>query len=44
MESNDKLKETDIKKWTCYYLGGIININDLALDNISIEKKSYKIF
>ena len=44
MESNDKLKETDIKKWTCYYLGGIININDLALDNISIEKKNTKYF
>ena len=44
MESNDELKEIDIKNCTCYYFDEIININSLNLDNISIDKKSYKIF
>ena len=29
MESNDELKEIDIKSFMCYYINGIINIEDL---------------
>ena len=42
MESNDKLKETDIKNRTCYYFDDIIKIEDFDIDNILIEQKSYK--
>ena len=41
MESNDELKEIDIKSCTCYYFDGIINIEDFNLDNILIDEKSY---
>ena len=42
MKSNDGLKQTDIKNHTCYYFGDIININDLDLENIFIDKNSYE--
>ena len=42
MESNDKLKEIDIKNRTCYYFDEIIKIEDFDLDNILIVEKSYK--
>ena len=42
MESNEKLKETDIKNRTCYYFNDIIKIEDLDLDNSLIEGNSYK--
>ena len=42
MESNDKLKETDIKNCTCYYFDDIIKIEDFDLDNILVDKKSYE--
>ena len=29
MESNNELKEIDIKNFTCYYFDDIINNNDL---------------
>ena len=29
MESNDELKEIDIKSFMCYYINGIIKIEDL---------------
>ena len=38
MESNDKLKEIDIKNCTCYYFNNIITIEDFDFDNV----KSYK--
>ena len=38
MESNDKLKEIDIKNCTCYYFNNIIKIEDFDFDNV----KSYK--
>ena len=38
MESNDKLKEIDIKNCTCYYFNNIIKIDDFDFDNV----KSYK--
>ena len=39
MESNNKLKEIDIKKKKCeyYYFDNIISINDLDLDNILLS-------
>ena len=44
MESNDKLKEIDINSCTCYYFDDIIKIKVFDFDNISLDKKSYKIF
>ena len=38
MESNYKFKEIDIN----YYFDDIIKIEDFDLDNILIDKKSYK--
>ena len=42
MESNDKLKDIDIKNCTCYYFDDIIKIEYFCLDNILIDEKSYK--
>ena len=42
MDSNNELKEIDIKNRTCYYFDDIIKIENLDLDNISINKKSYE--
>ena len=42
MDRNIKLKEIDIKNRTCYYFDDTININDLDLGNILLNKKSYK--
>ena len=39
MESNDKFKEIDIKKCTCYYFDDIIKFEDFDFDNILIDKK-----
>ena len=44
MESNDKLKEIDIKNRKCYYCDDIIKIEDFDPDNISIDQKSWKYF
>ena len=42
MESNDALKEIDIKNRRCYYFDDIIKIKDFDLDNILIDEKSYE--
>ena len=42
MESNDKLKEIDIKNRTCCYFDDIIKIEDFDVDYILIDKKSYQ--
>ena len=42
MESNDELKETDIKNHTCYYFDDIMIIGGFCFDNILLEEKSYK--
>ena len=42
MESNDKLKETDIKIRTCSYFNDLIKIEDFDYDNILIDEKSYE--
>ena len=41
MDSNDELKNTDIKNLTCYYFDDIIKIADFNLDNSLKEEKSY---
>ena len=40
MESNNKLKEIDIKNRTRYYFDDIIKFVDFGLDSISIDEKS----
>ena len=42
MDSNDELKEIDIKNSTCYYSDGIFKIEDFNLDNMLLDKKSYE--
>ena len=42
MESNDKLKEIDIKNCTCYCLDDTIKFEYFDLDNILIDQKSYE--
>ena len=42
MESNNKLKGIDIKNCTCYYFDDKININDIDLNNILLDEKSYE--
>ena len=42
MNSDNKLKEVDIKNQKCYYLGKVIDNNNLNLDNILIDKKWYE--
>ena len=44
MESNNELKEIDIQNHVCYYFEDIINVNDLHLDNILWDEKSYDNF
>ena len=41
MDSNDELKNADIKNLTCYYFDDIIKIADFNLDNSLKEEKSY---
>ena len=41
MESNNKLKEINIKNWTCYYFDDIMKIDDFDFDNILINQRSY---
>ena len=42
LESNDKLKEIDIKNRTYYCFDHIIKTEDFELDNILIDEKSYE--
>ena len=42
MESKKELKEINIKNHTCYYFDDIIKIKEFDLNNILIDKKSYK--
>ena len=39
---SNKVKDIDIKKHTYYFFDGIINIKNFDLNNIKIDKKSYK--
>ena len=38
MESNNKLKETDIKNRICYYFDNIIKFKDFDFNNILIDE------
>ena len=42
MESNDKLKDIDIKNRTCYYFDDITKIEDFGINKILIDEKPYK--
>ena len=42
MDSNDELKETDIRNRTCYYFDAKTKTEDFNLDNILIKKIRYK--
>ena len=42
MESNDELKVTNIKNWTCYYFDDIIKIEEFDFDNILLDEKLHK--
>ena len=41
MESNNELKEIDIKNCTCYYFDETIKIENFNLDSILISEKPY---
>ena len=38
MESNNELKETDIKICTCCYFDDIMKIREITFDNILLDK------
>ena len=40
METDDKLKESDIKNLTFYYFDGIIKVKDFDFSNILKDEKS----
>ena len=40
MDSNDKLKEIDVKCCTCSYFDDIIKIEDFDLGNVLKDEKS----
>ena len=42
MESNNKLKEIDIKNRTCYYFDDIVKIKGFDLGNSLTDEKSYE--
>ena len=44
MESNDELKEINIKNRTCYYSDDITKIEDFDLDNVLVDENHMKIF
>ena len=41
MNTDKKLKEIHIKNHMCLYFDHIININDIDLDNILLDEKTY---
>ena len=42
MESQDELKEIDIKNRTCYYFDDIMEVSEVYSGNILLDKKPYK--
>ena len=40
MESNDELKEINIKNCACYYFNDLIGIEDFDLNNILVDEIS----
>ena len=43
MESNDELKEIDIKNCTCYHFNDTVRVGDLDFDNILLDENHMKI-
>ena len=39
MESNDELKETDVKSRTSYYFENIMRVGDFDLNKVLLDKK-----
>ena len=39
MTDHNKLGEIDIKGHTCHYLDNLINVNNLAFNNVKLIKK-----
>ena len=39
---SNKVKDTDIKNWTCNFFNDIINMKTFDSNNIKTDKKSYK--
>ena len=44
MDSNDEIKEINIKNHACYYVDEMIKIKDFNVDNIVTDEKSYENF
>ena len=42
MESNNELKEIDIKNRTCYYFHDIMKLEDFDFDNILLDQGGYE--
>ena len=42
MDSNNELKEFDIKNHTCYYFDDIIEIENFNFGNILIDEKTHR--
>ena len=42
MESNNELKEIDIKNRTCYYFHDIMKLEDFDFDNILLDQRGYE--
>ena len=42
MDTNDELKEIDIKNRTCYYFDDIIKIEDFDINNILMYEKPFE--
>ena len=42
MESNEELKETDVKNCMCYYFNDIMKARDIFSENILLDKKVYE--
>ena len=42
MESNNEFKEINTENRTCYYFDDMTNINDLDLEHILLDEKTYE--
>ena len=42
MDSNDELKETDIKNPMCHYFHDIMRVRDFVFDNTFLDETSYE--
>ena len=42
VESKNEFKKINIKNHTCYYLDDIMEVENINVDNILIDEKSYQ--